>query len=56
MGVGYNILLIPIAAGVFFPVLGVQLDPMLAACAMALESLSVVGNSLRLRRFRAGDD
>ena len=53
---GYNILLIPIAAGVFFPVLGVQLDPMLAAGAMALESLSVVGNSLRLRRFRAGDD
>ena len=51
---GYNILLIPLAAGVFFPVLGLQLDPMLAALAMALESLSVVGNSLRLRRFRRG--
>ena len=51
---GYNILLIPIAAGVLYPVLGLQLDPMLAACAMALESLSVVGNSLRLRGFRAG--
>ena len=51
---GYNILVIPLAAGAFFPVLGVQLDPMLAALAMALESLSVVGNSLRLRRFRAG--
>ena len=49
----YNVLLIPVAAGALFPVLGVQLDPMLAACAMALESLSVVGNSLRLRRFRA---
>ena len=51
---GYNILLIPLAAGVFFPVLGLQLDPMLAALAMALESLSVVGNSLRLRRFGEG--
>ena len=50
----YNVLLIPVAAGALFPVLGVQLDPMLAACAMALESLSVVGNSLRLRRFHAG--
>ncbi|MCY4111838.1 MAG: hypothetical protein OXF96_07855, partial [Chloroflexi bacterium] len=50
---GYNILVIPLAAGAFFPVLGVQLDPMLAALAMALESLSVVGNSLRLRRFSA---
>ena len=44
----YNVLLIPVAAGALFPVLGVQLDPMLAAAAMALESLSVVGNSLRL--------
>ncbi len=51
---GYNILLIPLAAGVFFPVLGLQLDPMLAALAMAFESLSVVGNSLRLRRFGEG--
>ena len=50
---GYNILLIPLAAGVFFPVLGLQLDPMLAALAMALQSLSVVGNSLRLRRISA---
>jgi len=53
---GYNILVIPLAAGAFFPVLGLQLDPMLAALAMALESLSVVGNSLRLRRFNAGGD
>ena len=52
---GYNLLLIPVAAGVLFPVLGMQLDPMLAAGAMALESLSVVGNSLRLRRFRSDD-
>jgi len=50
---GYNILVIPLAAGAFFPLLGLQLDPMLAALAMALESLSVVGNSLRLRRFSA---
>ncbi len=47
----YNVALIPVAAGVLFPVWGVQLNPMLAAAAMAFSDLSVVANSLRLRRF-----
>ncbi len=49
---GYNVLLIPVAAGVLFPSFGLQLSPMLAAAAMALSSLSVIANSLRLRRYR----
>lgn len=48
---GYNVLLIPLAAGVLYPAFGVQLSPMLAAAAMALSSVSVVSNALRLRRF-----
>ncbi len=51
---GYNILLIPVAAGALFPFTGWQLSPALAAGAMAFSSVSVVSNSLRLRRFRAG--
>jgi Cu+-exporting ATPase len=51
---GYNILLIPVAAGLLFPVAGLLLTPALAAAAMALSSVSVVTNSLRLRAFRAG--
>jgi Cu+-exporting ATPase len=43
---------IPVAAGVLYPVFGILLDPMLASAAMALSSVSVVSNSLRLRRFR----
>jgi P-type Cu+ transporter len=51
---GYNLVLIPVAAGVLYPVLGPAglLSPMLAGAAMALSSVSVVTNSLRLRRVR----
>ncbi|MCL4552742.1 MAG: cadmium-translocating P-type ATPase [Candidatus Marsarchaeota archaeon] len=43
----YNVLAIPIAAGVFYPTFGLQLDPVIAAVCMSLSSLSVVGNALR---------
>ena len=49
---GYNILGIPIAAGILYPFFGIQLSPMIAAAAMSLSSVSVIANSLRLRRMR----
>ncbi len=48
----YNIIGIPLAAGVFYPWLGWQLSPMFAAAAMSLSSVFVVGNALRLRSFK----
>ncbi|KAA1251563.1 heavy metal translocating P-type ATPase [Mycobacterium simiae] len=48
----YNAVGIPLAAGVLYPILGLRLSPMIAAAAMALSSLSVVGNANRLRRYR----
>ena len=50
----YNVLGIPIAAGVLFPFTRWLLSPVLASAAMSLSSVSVVTNSLRLKRFRAG--
>ena len=47
----YNVLLIPVAAGVLFPGLGFRVNPMMAAAVMAISSFLVVANSLRLRRF-----
>ncbi|MEQ6247563.1 heavy metal translocating P-type ATPase [Sulfitobacter sp. HNIBRBA3233] len=47
----YNMAGVPIAAGILFPIFGVLLSPMIAAAAMSLSSVSVIGNSLRLRRI-----
>lgn len=48
---GYNLLGIPIAAGALYPAFGILLSPAIASAAMALSSVSVLSNSLRLRRF-----
>jgi Cu+-exporting ATPase len=45
----YNAVGVPLAAGALYPVLGLTLSPMVAALAMSLSSVSVVGNALRLR-------
>jgi Cu+-exporting ATPase len=47
----YNAAGVPIAAGVLYPLLGITLSPVFAAAAMALSSVSVIGNALRLRRL-----
>jgi Cu+-exporting ATPase len=52
---GYNVVLIPVAAGLLYPVWGVLLSPILAGAAMAFSSVSVVTNSLRLKRWRPAD-
>ncbi len=49
----YNVILIPVAMGVLYPFTGMLLNPIFAAAAMALSSVTVVSNALRLRRFRA---
>jgi Cu+-exporting ATPase len=51
----YNGLGIPIAGGVLFPAFGIALNPMIAAAAMSLSSVSVIGNALRLRSAELGD-
>ncbi|KAB2839614.1 copper-transporting ATPase, partial [bacterium] len=48
----YNTLGVPIAAGVLYPFFGLLLSPMIAAAAMSLSSVSVIGNALRLRNLK----
>jgi len=50
---GYNVVLIPVAAGVLYPMWGIVLSPILAGAAMAFSSVSVVTNSLRLKTWRS---
>jgi len=47
----YNSIGVPVAAGILYPVFGILLSPMIAGAAMAMSSLSVVTNALRLKRF-----
>jgi Cu+-exporting ATPase len=48
----YNILGVPIAAGILYPFFGLLLQPVFAAAAMSFSSVSVIGNALRLRKTR----
>jgi Cu+-exporting ATPase len=50
----YNLLCVPIAAGVLYPFTGMLLSPMFAAVAMSLSSVSVISNALRLRNKKTG--
>lgn len=50
----YNVIGIPLAAGVWYPLFGIRLNPMFGAAAMSLSSVFVVGNALRLRGFKSG--
>ncbi|MFQ5768050.1 MAG: hypothetical protein ACE5ID_08715, partial [Acidobacteriota bacterium] len=47
----YNLVALPLAAGILYPFLGLTLSPMVAAAAMSLSSVSVIGNALRLRQI-----
>jgi Cu+-exporting ATPase len=47
----YNVLGVPVAAGILYPFTGLLLSPMIAAAAMTLSSVSVIGNALRLRKL-----
>ena len=53
---GYNVILVPVAAGVLYPSFGILLSPLLAGAAMAFSSVSVVANSLRLKRARLAQE
>lgn len=48
----YNVIGVPVAAGILFPFFGILLSPMIAAAAMSISSVSVIGNSLRLRNLK----
>ncbi|HZU22963.1 MAG TPA: copper-transporting ATPase, partial [Terriglobales bacterium] len=48
----YNILGVPIAAGILYPFFGILLSPMIASAAMTFSSVSVISNALRLRRLK----
>ncbi len=50
----YNALGVPVAAGLLYPAFGLLLSPMIAAAAMSLSSVSVIGNALRLRAVKLG--
>jgi Cu+-exporting ATPase len=52
----YNALGVPVAAGLLYPVYGILLSPVIAAAAMALSSVSVIVNALRLKRVRLGNN
>jgi Cu+-exporting ATPase len=48
----YNIVGVPVAAGVLYPFIGILISPIWASAAMTLSSVSVIGNALRLRRIQ----